>query len=111
VDRDSSVGISARYGLDGPGIEYWWGTRFYTPVQTRPVAHPASCTMGTGSFPRGKAAGAWRWPPTATRVEVKERVELNLYSRSGPSWLVLGWPLPLPLLFLPLWLRLLMCLW
>jgi len=23
------------------------------------VAHPASCTMGTGSFPGGKAVGGW----------------------------------------------------
>ena len=28
-------------------------------------------------------------------VEVKERVELYFYSSSGPSWFVLGWPLPL----------------
>ena len=27
------------------------GARFSAPVQTGPVAHPASCTMGTGSFP------------------------------------------------------------
>jgi len=26
------------------------GTRFSAPVQTSPEAHPASCTMGTGSF-------------------------------------------------------------
>jgi len=26
------------------------GARFSTPVQTGPGAHPASCTMGTGSF-------------------------------------------------------------
>jgi hypothetical protein len=25
--------------------------RFSAPIQTGPVAHPASCTMGTGSFP------------------------------------------------------------
>ena len=48
--RDSSVGIATRYGLDGPGIESRWGARFSTPVQTGPGAHPASCTMGTGSF-------------------------------------------------------------
>jgi len=28
--------------------------RDFPPVQTSPVAHPASCTMGTGSFPRVK---------------------------------------------------------
>jgi len=27
------------------------GARFSAPVQTGPEAHPASCTMGTGSFP------------------------------------------------------------
>jgi hypothetical protein len=47
----SSVGIATGYGLDGPGIESRWGARFSAPVQTGPGAHPASCTMGTGSFP------------------------------------------------------------
>jgi len=46
-------------------------------------------------FPEGKAAGASRWPPTLSSTEVKERVELYLYSPSGPSWPVVGWPLPL----------------
>jgi len=51
--------------------------RFSAPFQTCPVAHPASCTMGTGSFPRGgKADGTRRWPPTSSSTEVKERVEL-----------------------------------
>ena len=47
----SVVGIATAYGLDGPGIEYRWGARLSAPVQTGPEAHPASCTMGTGSFP------------------------------------------------------------
>ena len=46
----SVVGIATGYGLDGPGIESRWGARFSAPVQTRPWAHPASCTVGTGSF-------------------------------------------------------------
>ena len=48
--RNISVGIATRYELDGPGIESRWGARFSAPVQTGPGAHPASCTMGTGSF-------------------------------------------------------------
>ena len=51
----SSIGIATGYGLDGPGIETWWGARFSVPVQTGPGAHPASCTMGTGSFPGVKS--------------------------------------------------------
>jgi hypothetical protein len=31
------------------------GLRFSAPVQTGPRAHPASCTMGTGSFPGVKS--------------------------------------------------------
>ena len=52
----SVVGIATGYGLDGPGIESRWGARFYAPVQTGPGAHPASCTMGTESFPGVKSA-------------------------------------------------------
>jgi hypothetical protein len=48
----SSVGIATDYGVDGPGIETrWGGARFFAHVQTGPESHPASCTMGTGSFP------------------------------------------------------------
>jgi hypothetical protein len=32
------------------GIESRLEARFSAPVQTDPGAHPASCTMGTGSF-------------------------------------------------------------
>ena len=34
VGRDSSVGIATRYGVDGPGLEFWRGTRFSAFVQT-----------------------------------------------------------------------------
>ena len=46
----SEVGIATGYGLDGPEIESRWGARFFASVQTGPGAHPASQTMGTGSF-------------------------------------------------------------
>jgi len=39
------------------GIKSWWGARFSAPVHTGPVAHPASNTMGTGSFPGVKQPG------------------------------------------------------
>jgi hypothetical protein len=46
----SSVGIATELRVGHSGIESWWG-RDFPPVQTSPRAHPASCTMGTGSFP------------------------------------------------------------
>jgi len=51
----SSVGIATDYGLDGPGIESRWGSRFSAPVETGPGAHPASCKVGNGSFPGVKS--------------------------------------------------------
>jgi len=38
------------FGLDGPGIESRRG-RDFPSFQTGPQTHPASCIMGTGSFP------------------------------------------------------------
>jgi len=54
------------------------------------VAHPASCTMGTGSFPGVKQPGRVVGHPPLSSAEVKERVELYLYSPFEPSWPVLG---------------------
>ena len=99
VGRDSAVGIATplRVGRSGDRIPV--GARFSVSVQTGPGSHPASYTMRTGSFLGGKAAEAWRWPPTLSTAEVKKRIELYLYSTSGPSWPVIGWTLPLPYLY------------
>ena len=43
------------YGMDGPGSNPSGVARYSAPVQTGPGAHPASCTMGTGSFPGVKS--------------------------------------------------------
>ena len=59
----SVVGIATGYGLDGPGIESQWGASFSAPVQTGPEAHPASCTMGTGSFPGVKSNAGMKLTP------------------------------------------------
>jgi hypothetical protein len=42
--------------------------------------------MGTGSFPRVKRLERGVDHPPTSSAEVKERVELYLYSPSGPSW-------------------------
>jgi hypothetical protein len=59
VGRDSVVGIGTRYGLDGPGIESWWGRDF--PHPSRPALGPTQPPVHwvPGLFPGGKAAGAW----------------------------------------------------
>ena len=64
--------------------------RFSASVQTGIGAHPPSCTNGTGLFPgvKWRRRGANHPPPSS--AEVKERVELYLYSPSGSSWPVLG---------------------
>jgi hypothetical protein len=68
--RNSSVGIALGYGLDDRGsrVRFPVGAgNFSLPhrVQTGAGAHLTSYPMRTrGSFPEGKAAGAWSWPLT-----------------------------------------------
>jgi hypothetical protein len=77
----SVVGIATAYGLDGPEIESRWGRVFPHLLKTGPEAHPASCTMGTGSFPGVRCGrGVTLTPSPPSSAEVKNRVELYLYS-------------------------------
>ena len=59
------------------------GARFSAPVQTGPGAHPASCTIGTGSFPGVKSG---------MRVTLTPHPLLVPWSRKGRA-------IPLP----PIW--------
>jgi hypothetical protein len=93
---------SVVHGLDSVHFDSLWagwcgdrilvGVRFFASIQTGPGGHPASCIMGAEFFSEGKEAGVWQ-PPTPSSTEVKDRVELYLYSPSGTSWPVLGWTL------------------
>jgi hypothetical protein len=57
-----------RAGRSGDRIPV--GARFFVHVQIGPGAHPASCTMGTGSFPGVKRPGRGADHPPPSSVEV-----------------------------------------
>jgi hypothetical protein len=60
-----------------------------------PGAHPASYAMGTGSLSRGyRRLGRGLNHPPSSSAEIKEKVELQLYSPFGPLWPVVGGNLP-----------------
>jgi hypothetical protein len=77
----SVVGIATGYGLDGPGVESRWGRDL--PHLSSPGAHPAFCTMGTGSFP-GVKSGRGVTLTLHLLVPWSRRVELYIYSPYGP---------------------------
>jgi hypothetical protein len=60
-------------------------------VQTGSGAHPASCPMGTGSFPGDNSRpgrDADHSPPSS--AEVKNEYELYILSPQAPPWRVMG---------------------
>jgi hypothetical protein len=100
VGRDSSVGITTRYVLDDPGIEFRRGRDF--PQPSRPVLGSTQTPIKwiPGLFPGGgggKQPGCAVDHPPSSSARVKERAQLYLYSPSGPLWPVLGRNLPVPL--------------
>ena len=79
------LGCTLLYRLDDQGIESRRGAIFSAPVQTGPGAHPASCTMGIGSFLGVKSGRGVTLTPHPLLVPFgHERVELYLYSPYGP---------------------------
>ena len=82
---DSSVGIPTRYGLGGPGIELRMWARFPAQVPTGPGAHPASYTIGTGSFPGVKRQGRGADHKTSLGPRLKKQ-----YSYTSTPLLGLG---------------------
>jgi hypothetical protein len=86
-NRDSSVGIATRYGLDDPRIESRCGRDFphLSRLALRPTQPPIQSVPG---LCRGQSSlpgrGVDHPPPSS--AEVNERVKLCLYFPSGPSW-------------------------
>jgi len=96
--QGSSVGIATELRAGRSRIESWWG-RDFSPVQTGPGAHPASCTMGTGSFPGVKCSQGMLLTTHPLLVLRSGRVELYLYPPSGPHQACSGITLPFYLLY------------
>jgi hypothetical protein len=65
------------------------GARFSAQLQTGSGAHPSSYTMGTGYFPGVTRLDRGVDHPIPSSVDVKERVELYLYSSSWLWWTVI----------------------
>ena len=87
--RDGSVGIVTLYGLDGTGIEFRWRRDF--PHPSRPSLRPTQPPLqGVPGLSRGKAPRRGVEHSPQSSAEVKERVQLYLYSTTGPSGPVLG---------------------
>jgi hypothetical protein len=90
-----SVSDWLRAGRSGDRIPV--KARFFAHVQTGPGAHPAACTMGTGYFPGVKRPGLGADHPPPPSAEVENEWIYTSTPPVGPSWPVIGWPLPLPL--------------
>ena len=98
VGWDSVVDVATCYRPHSPGIKSWWGWDF--PQPSRPTLHPTQRPVQwvTRSFPGVKPPRCGINNPLTSSTVVKHRVELHLYSLSGPSWPITGCNLPF---FLP----------
>ena len=89
--RGSSSGIVTAYGLNGPGIESRWGWDFPHPSwQNLGGPHSLLYNEHQVSSPRIKRLGRGVDHPPPYNATVKERVEVDLYSASGPSWTLIS---------------------
>jgi hypothetical protein len=89
MSRDSSVGIATGYGLEDRMIRVRFPAEagnfsFRYLVQTSSGAQPASYPLGIGDSFSGGKSEADRSPPSS--AEVKECVQLYLYSPNTSSW-------------------------
>ena len=77
----SSVGIATAYGLDGPGIEFRWGGEIFRTCPDLSWGQPSLLYNGYRVFPGSEVRpGRDADPSLPSSAEVKNRVELYLYS-------------------------------
>jgi hypothetical protein len=99
TDRDGSVRMTTRCGLDVPRIKSQPGRDF--PHQSRPYLGPTQPPVKWEQiyFPGSQAAGQLLWPTISSSPEVKEvKVQFYFHCSSVFSWSVLGWNFHLPYL-------------
>ena len=83
--QDIAGGIATDYGLDGPGIEFRWGELSCTRPDW-PWGPPVLLyNRYLVSFPGVKRSGRGVDHAPPSSADVKQKVELSLYSPSGPS--------------------------
>jgi len=70
-------GIATRYGLEGTGIQSWWGDIFRA-LPDSPRNPPSLPYNKHRVFSGGKTAGAWYWAPTQSTAEAANALELHL---------------------------------
>ena len=86
VFMNSVVGLEIRYSLDFSGFEPgWWQKIFSSPHASWTALGPTQPSVrGVPMlFREGKVEGVWCWtlpPSPPSSAEVKERVQLHLYS-------------------------------
>jgi len=80
--RDSVVGITTRYELDGPGIEFWWELDLSQPFRLTEGSIQPPVQWVLGNYPGGEGGLSVQclvlttYPPS--NAEVKERVDLYM---------------------------------
>jgi hypothetical protein len=79
----SSVGIATELRAGRSGDRIPVGARFFAHFQTGPGAHPAFCTMGTGSFPGVKRTGRGADHPAPSSAEVTNEYSYTFTSPRG----------------------------
>jgi hypothetical protein len=94
VDWDSTVGIATCHRMCFPRTETCRGNSFHTHPD-QPNMLPIQWVPGLSQGVKQTRRGVDHPPPSSANVQ--QRVELCIYSPSGPSWPVLGWTLHLPL--------------